>query len=106
MPLVPSTYDPEILKRGLDSVSLKDLVGGSDIIGSLRSLLAANGEEPGTIFVISDGEVIGNRTGMKDANLSVPTNTSIWTVGVGSREGGNIPMGIDLFGKPVFKLIE
>lgn len=106
LPLVPSTYDPEILKRGLAQISLKDLAGGSDIVGALRSLLAANGDEPGSIFVISDGEVIGNRTGMKDTGLNVPANTSIWTVGVGSSEGGNIPMGIDLFGKPVFKLVE
>lgn len=104
--LVPATYDPEILKRALDSISLKHLSGGSDIIGALRAHLASIGDEPGTIYVISDGEVIGNRTGMKDTYIKTPSNVSISTIGVGTAAGGNIPMGVDLFGKPVFKMID
>lgn len=103
--ITPSSYDTETLLQNLESIPQANLTGGSDIVGSLRSLLTSSGDEAGTIFLISDGEVVGNRTQMKNTALSVPQNISIWTFGVGTIEGGNIPMGKDIFWNPVFKQV-
>lgn len=46
---------------------------------------------------------MGNRTEMRSAYPSLPKNLSLWTLGIGTAEGGNIPMGFDLFGNPVVK---
>jgi len=103
--VTPSSYDTETLLQNLESIPQANLTGGSDIVGSLRSLLTSSGDEAGTIFLISDGEVVSNRTEMKNTTLSVLQNISIWTFGVGTIEGGNIPMGKDLFWKPIVKQV-
>lgn len=104
--IVPSTYDPIVLKQSLDALSWVNLSGWSDIIGSLRSLIQSSWEEVSTVFIISDGEVMGNSADLKDTYLDVPSDMSLWSIGVGTEKGGYIPLGRDLFGKPVVKLID
>jgi len=104
--LVPTTYDVSVLKQNLDGVSLANLQWWSDIIGSLRWLIESMSEDTGTIFLISDGEIMGSRVDLKDSYLELPSDIALWTIGVGTTEGGYIPLWRDLFGKTIVKMID
>ncbi len=103
--VLPSTYDTGILKQNLDSLSLSNIAGGSDIMGSVRSFISSIWENPHTIFVISDGEIVGNRSSITSAYLNLPKNISLWTIGVGTEKWGYIPLGTDMFGNTMVKMI-
>jgi Ca-activated chloride channel family protein len=61
------------------------------------------GELPRAILVVSDGENTYGADPVKAAQSAKEKGLKVYTAGVGTGKGGEIPFGVDFFGKQVYK---
>ena len=90
--IVPFTNDIDLIDARLDSLqSLRNQYGSSAlsvaIQESIQYFMEANGEARGNIMVLTDGEETA-----EGVNLKVPPGIHVAFVGVGTEQGGKIPL--------------
>ena len=61
------------------------------------------GELPRAVLVVSDGENTYGADPVGAARTAKEKGLKVYTAGVGTTAGGEIPFGVDFFGKQVFK---
>jgi Ca-activated chloride channel family protein len=92
----PLTLDHGAVLAAVDELDT-DLIpkGGSNIAAAIRTCEEAFGKAEGfsrAIVIVSDGEEL-DADGLEAARQAAANNVRIFTVGVGSEEGSEIPLG-------------
>ena len=90
--LVPFTNDRDLIDARIDSIKdIRNLNAGTSIEGSvaeaIRMFNLKDKSMSGNLLVITDGEDHGG-----EVNISVPDEIKVAFLGVGTPEGGSIPM--------------
>ncbi len=92
--LCPLTWDYAFLVQALDAADPASAPPGetdiSDAITKSLEALEQAASENSTILLISDGEDLGGQA-IEAARLAAQRGVTIFTVGIGSRRGSNIP---------------
>ncbi|EQC43206.1 VWA domain-containing protein [Bacteriovorax sp. Seq25_V] len=91
--IVPFTDDIEILEARLQTVNDAQPEGGSNIKFALREAIqyfqSKSGYVKGNILLITDGEE------HESIDLNIPSEISLAVIGIGSENGGKIPLRRD-----------
>ena len=89
--IVPFTNDLDLLDARLDSIkNLRNQNGSSALTAAIQESIQyfkETGEARGNILVLTDGEETAN-----DINLNIPKEFNVALVGVGTKQGGRIPL--------------
>lgn len=89
--IVPFTNDLDLIDARLDSVkNLRNQNGSSALTSAIQESIQyfkETGEARGNILVLTDGEETAT-----DINLNIPKEIHVALVGVGTKQGGRIPL--------------
>lgn len=89
--IVPFTNDLDLIDARLDSVkNLRNQNGSSALTSAIQESIQyfkETGETRGNILVLTDGEETA-----EDINLNIPKEIHVALVGVGTKQGGRIPL--------------
>jgi len=103
----PLTIDYEAMELIVDNVFpgmlFKDGTALGNAIKACVERLMEKGEKSSIIILITDGENTEGTDPLETAKLAGDSGIRIYTIGVGTREGGRIPAGRDAFGRVHFK---
>jgi Ca-activated chloride channel family protein len=106
----PLTIDYDAMNLIMDNVSpgmlFKDGTSLGDAIKASVTRLDLKAEKSRIMILVSDGENTGGMSPIKAANIAKEKGVRIYTIGVGTKEGGKIPEGNDVWGRSYFKIYE
>ena len=81
----------------------KDGTSLGDAIKASVERLELKAEKSKIMILITDGENTGGMNPVDAAKLAKEKDIRIYTIGVGTKEGGMIPEGRDMFGRVYYK---
>ncbi|MEI7640626.1 MAG: VWA domain-containing protein [bacterium] len=104
----PLTVDYEAFDLIADNIYpgmlAKDGTSIGDAIEYGIKRLLEKGEKSRIMILISDGENMYGENPITAAKAAAKENIRIYTIGVGTLQGGKIPDGYDAWGRPFFKI--
>jgi Ca-activated chloride channel family protein len=106
----PLTTDYDAYDLIIDSLYpgmlFKDGTALGDAIKASVERMVEKGEKSKIMILITDGESNMGTVPIDAAKIAKDKDIRIYTIGVGTQEGGRIPEGTDMFGRVYFKTYE
>ncbi len=103
----PLTIDYEAMELITDNVFpgmlFKDGTALGNAVNASVKRLELKGGKSKIIILITDGENTAGGDPIKAARKAKEKGIRVYTIGVGTKQGGRIPTGRDAFGRPRFK---
>jgi Ca-activated chloride channel family protein len=103
----PLTTDYEALDLIMDGINAgmmpKEGTALGNAIKDAVDRMEEKAEKSKIMILITDGESLEGMSPIEAAKIAKEKGIRVYTIGVGTQEGGRIPEGQDMFGRTIFK---